>query len=152
MRSLRILFSALIIAAVAASSCRRAPTVSDAAYRDAVAAFHTSLAALQTSQDVLARRELERVIQIVPHEPAGWANLGLLLLRQQQLDEALQRLAKASELAPQNASVERLLALANSQKGDVGESIRHWRRAMELEPLDLRAPFSLGAVGDGVRT
>ncbi len=143
MRSFRILFSALIVAALAASSCRRAPAVSDAAYRDAVAAFHTSLAALQTSQDVLARRELERVIQLVPHEPAGWANLGLLLLRQQQLDEALQRLTKASELAPQNASVERLLALAHSQKGDVGESIRHWRLAMELDPLDLRAPFSL---------
>ena len=144
MRSLRFVCStALIVTALAASSCRRTPSVSDAAYRDAVAAFHTSLAALQTSQDVLARRELERVVQLVPHEPAGWANLGLLLLRQQQLDEALQRLAKASELAPRHAPVERLLALAHSQKGDVGESIRHWRRAMELDGVDLRAPFSL---------
>ena len=75
MRSLRFVCStALIVTALAASSCRRTPSVSDAAYRDAVAAFHTSLAALQTSQDVLARRELERVVQLVPHEPAGKAD------------------------------------------------------------------------------
>ena len=44
---------------------------------------------MQTSQDVLARRHLERLTQLAPEEPAGWANLGLLLLRQQQIDEAI---------------------------------------------------------------
>ncbi len=144
MRSLRSLLSAvLVFTAVSALSCRRAPAVPDATNRDAVTAFHVSLAAIQTSQDVLARRELERLTQLVPQEPAGWANLGLLLLRQQQPDEALQRLRKASELAPRNAAIERLLALAESQNGNVAESIRHWRRAAELDPGDIRAPFSL---------
>ena len=40
---------------------------------------------MQTSQDVHARKELDRLLQLVPEEPAGWANLGLLLLRQQQV-------------------------------------------------------------------
>ena len=124
-------------------SCSRAPRVTDEAYQQAVTSFYTSLAALQTSQDVMARGELERVTQLVPHEPAGWANLGLLLLRQQQVDEGLQRLLKADSLTPGNAHVQRLLALAESQKGNVEASIRHWRRAMEIDPQDVKAPFAL---------
>jgi hypothetical protein len=134
-----------LVAAVftAMLSCNRAPRLSDEAYREAVALFYTSLAALQTSQDVMARRDLERLLQIAPAEPAGWANLGLLLLRQQQLDEAGARLAKAAELAPGNAHVERLVALLESQRGDPAASIRHWRRAASLDPGDAKAPFAL---------
>jgi hypothetical protein len=57
-------------------ACRRKPSIPDATYRQAVTAFYVSLAAMQTSQDVLARTELERLIQLVPDEAAGWANLG----------------------------------------------------------------------------
>src|SRR6476620_9745299 len=141
--SSRLSSSVLILALTATAACRRAPALSDAGYQDAVTAFYTSLAALQTSQDVLARRNLDRLIELAPQEPAGWANLGLLLLRQQQMDEAMPRLVKASSLAPQTAPVERLLALAESQRGNVDESIRHWRRATELDRLDRKAPFAL---------
>ncbi len=127
----------------AALSCTREPRISDEAYREAVAAFHVSLAALQTSQDVLARQRLERLTQVAPQEPAGWANLGLLFLRQQQTDEAMQRLVKASSLASNHAQITRLLAVAENQKGNIEASIRHWRRAMELDPTDLEAPFTL---------
>ena len=92
MRSRRLVIvaivSAITIRMTAGLACRRKPAVSDATYRQAVTAFYVSLAAMQTSQDVLARSELERLVQLVPDEAAGWANLGLLLLRQQQLDEA----------------------------------------------------------------
>jgi FG-GAP-like repeat/ASPIC and UnbV len=134
---------ALLLAAAVTVSCGSRPTVSDEASPEVVSAFYVSLAALQTSQDVLARTELERVIQLVPAEPAAWANLGLLLLRQQQVDEAAVRLAKAYELAPQHAPIVRLLALAESRKGNLPESIRHWRRAMELDAADLKAPYAL---------
>src|SRR5262245_61734026 len=93
----------LALVIVIAPACRRQPAMSDATYRQVVTAFFVSLAAMQTSQDAHARTELDRVIQLAPEEPAGWANLGLLLLRQQRLDEAAARLAKASELAPRDA-------------------------------------------------
>jgi len=125
------------------SSCTRRPEVPDATYRETVTAFHTALAAMQTSQELLARRELERVIQLVPAEPAGWANLGLLLLRQQENDAARPRLTKAAELAPKSAAVQRLLALLESRSGRLPEAIRHWRRSADLDPLDLRAPYAL---------
>jgi cytochrome c-type biogenesis protein CcmH/NrfG len=139
-----ILCIGLVAIAIATTpSCRRAPRVDDATYRQAVTAFYVSLAAMQTSQDLHARKELDRLLQLVPQEAAGWANLGLLLLRQQQVDEAATRLARASELAPRNAAIERLLALTESRKGNLQESVRHWRRAIELDPSDPKSPYAL---------
>jgi len=134
-----------LAAALAAASCGscRGPAVPDATYREAVTAFHTALAALETSQEPLARQKLDRVIALVPQEPAGWANLGLLLLRQQENGPAKERLTKAAELAPQNAAIERLLAIAESRAGNSAESIRHWRRALELAPADIKAAYAL---------
>ena len=141
------LFRAAILGVIAltvlGSGCRRQPAVPDATYRQAVTAFYVSLAAMQTSQDVIARQELERVVQLVPDEAAAWANLGLLLLRQQQFDEASQRLDKAAALAPRNAAIERLRGLNESRNGRLDRSVGHWRRAMELDPADVKAPFAL---------
>jgi len=140
----RLCLDAVLIAALCATaSCRRQPRVADETYRAAVTAFYVSLAAMQTSQDVLARRELDRLTQQVPQEPAGWANLGLLLLRQQQLDDATVRLTRASDLAPRSAAIARLQALAEGRKGNLDASMRHWRRAMELDPADANAPYAL---------
>jgi hypothetical protein len=127
----------------ALSGCRRGPSVSDETYRQAVTAFYVSLAAMQTSQDVLARTELDRLNRLMPEEAAGWANLGLLLLRQQQFDEASERLARAASLAPRHAPIERLIALAESRKGNLAESVRHWRQAMAFDAGDLKAPYAL---------
>ena len=138
-----VLVTFVAIGMTATIACRREPAVPDATYRQAVTSFYVSLAAMQTSQDVLARQELDRLVQLVPEEAAGWANLGLLLLRQQQLDEAGERLAKAASLAPRNAAIERLLALAASRKGNLDEAVRRWRRALDLDPNDLKGPYAL---------
>jgi len=135
--------AAIALAIAAAVTCSREPQIPDATYRQAVTAFYVALAAMQTSQDLHARKELDRFVQLVPQEPAGWANLGLLLLRQQQFDEAAARLAKASELAPRSAAIERLVALTESRNGNLPESLRHWRRAIDLDASDLRAPYAL---------
>ena len=113
-----------------AATAPSAPAVSDATYRDAVTAFYTGLAAMQTSQDVMARQSLERVTTLVPAEPAGWANLGLLLLRQQEIEPAMPHLTRAAELAPANGHVQRLLALAESRRGNLDAAIAHWRSAV----------------------
>ena len=131
------------LAGASCASCRRPAEVPEATYREAVTAFHTALAALETSQDALARQKLDRVIALVPQEPAGWANLGLLLLRQQENGPAKDQLTKAAALAPQHAAIERLLAIAESRSGNSAESIRHWRRALELDPGSARAAFAL---------
>ena len=125
------------------AGCHRQPAISGEAYREAVVAFYTGLAALQTSQEVLARQQLERVISLAPNEPSAWANAGLLLLRQQDLDGASERLKKAAELAPDNADIQRLLGLTESRRGNLPEAIRHWQRALQLRPGDVKAAYAL---------
>ena len=115
----------------------------DPVYREAVSAFYTGLAALQTSQEVLARQKFERVTAIVPDEPAAWANLGLLMVRQQEIDGALQKLGKAADLAPTSGAIQRMLGLAESRRGNLPEAIKHWSRAIELDPGDIKSAFAL---------
>ena len=112
-------------------------------YLEAVTAFYTGLSAMQTTQEVLAREKFDRVVALVPQEPSGWADLGLLLLRQQELDQGAQHLARAAALAPDSAEIQRLQALAESRRGNLAEAIQHWRRAIELDPNDLEAAYAL---------
>jgi Tfp pilus assembly protein PilF len=134
---------AVTVAAASCSSCRQPADVPEATYREAVTAFHTAIAALETSQEVLARQKLDRVVALVPQEPAAWANLGLLLLRQQDVGPARERLVKAAELAPRSAAIQRLLAITESRAGQPTESIRHWRAALELDAADVKAAYAL---------
>jgi tetratricopeptide (TPR) repeat protein len=134
-----------IAAAAAGAACRgdRAPEVPFETYRQAVTSFYTALAAMQTSQDALARARFEQVTALVPQEPAGWANLGLLLLRQQEADAAMPHLTRAAELAPESSAIQRLLGLAEARRGNLEASIAHWRRALQIDPADARAAYAL---------
>ncbi len=145
---LRLAVSALIgLLTASCSGCRTdapsAPAVPEATYREAVTAFYTGLAAMQTSQDVLARQSLDKVTTLVPNEPAGFANLGLLLLRQQEVDAAMPHLTKAATLAPDDGHIQRLLALAESRRGNLDASIAHWRKAVAVDPGDGKAAYAL---------
>jgi tetratricopeptide (TPR) repeat protein len=144
-RHRRRLGAALIAAlgCLALTTCRRQPPLSGDAQRQAVVAFYTGLAALQTSQEVLAREQFERVIAVAPQEPAAWANVGLLLLRQQDLDGAAERLTKAAQLAPENADVQRLLGLLESRRGNLPAAIEHWKHALQGRPGDTKAAYAL---------
>src|SRR5271155_2645510 len=64
--------------AVASAGCRsnKLPDRSSKTYAEAVSAFYVGLAALQVGDDVHAESKLAEVAQLVPAEPAGWANWG----------------------------------------------------------------------------
>src|SRR5271170_3845089 len=87
------------------SGCHSSPKLPEKgskAYADAVSAFYVGLAALQVGDDVHAESKLSELTQLVPAEPAGWANWGILALRQRNYNLAGQRLERACQLAPQN--------------------------------------------------
>jgi cytochrome c-type biogenesis protein CcmH/NrfG len=113
------------------------------AYADVVSAFYIGLAALQVGDDVHAESKLAEVTQLVPTEPAGWANWGVLALRQRNYDEAAQRLERARDLAPQNDQVFDLLGILEGQRGHSAEAIADLRKAVELNPKNLRAAYAL---------
>ncbi|HYN23466.1 MAG TPA: FG-GAP-like repeat-containing protein [Pyrinomonadaceae bacterium] len=101
------------------------------------------MAALQVGDDVRADSKLMRLTQLVPDEPAGWANWGLLALRQRNFDAAAERLERARSLAPDNDQIYYLIGLLESDRGRSAEAIAALRRAIDLNPQNLRAIYHL---------
>lgn len=112
-------------------------------YNDTVRAFYVGLAALQVGDDVRAESELKKATELAPDEPASWADLGLLSLRQRNLDAAGERLEKARSLAPDNSRIHVLIAILESNRGRFTEAISALRKAIELDPKNLKALYML---------
>lgn len=106
-------------------------------------AFYVGLAALEVGDDVRADSKLAQVTQLVPAEPAGWANWGLLALRQRVFDAAATRLERARSLAPENDQIYYLLGLLESSRGRSAEAVTALRKAIEINPKNLVATYKL---------
>ena len=129
-----------------AAACRpgdKLPAKASKEYNDVVRAFYIGLAALQVGDDVRADTKLAQVTELVPAEPAGWANWGLLALRQRNFDPAAERLERARTLAPDNDQIQYLLGLLESSRGRSTEAITHLRKAVEINPRNLIAIYKL---------
>jgi Tfp pilus assembly protein PilF len=142
----QFLLALIILTAVISAACRRGETLPDKSsreYREAVRAFYVGLAALQAGADARAEERLTQVTVLAPGEPAPWANLGLLALRQKEFDSAAQKLEKARSLAPENGQIVALQGILESNRGRSAEAISHLRKAIELDPQNLQAAYSL---------
>ncbi len=121
----------------------RLPDKSSKEYAQAVSAFYIGLGALQVGDDVHADSKLSELTTLVPGEPAGWANWGVLALRQRKLDVAAERLEKARGLAPDNDHIYQLLGLLESGRGNSAAALADWRKAIEINPGNYRAAYQL---------
>jgi FG-GAP-like repeat/Tetratricopeptide repeat/ASPIC and UnbV len=143
-KSGRLLVSMLAMSALLTTGCReRLPDRSSKTYAEFVSAFYVGLAALQVGDDVRAERELARATQIVPGEPAAWANWGILALRQRNFDPAADRLGRVRKLAPKNDQIYYLLGLVEAGRGKSAEAIADLRKAVEINPNNLIATYRL---------
>src|SRR3977135_1570153 len=86
------LLATLIVTCSGCDSGAKLPQRSSKEYSNVVSAFYAGLAALQVGNDVYAETKLSEVTQHAPGEPAGWANWGVLALRQRNFGAAAQRL------------------------------------------------------------
>src|SRR5580693_8370970 len=138
-----LLCGALSVALCSCGSGAKLPRKSSTEYAEAVSAFYIGLGALQVGDDVHAESELSKLTTIVPGEPAGWANWGVLALRQRKLDVAAQRMERARKLAPDNNQIYQLLGLLESNRGNSANAITDWRKAIEINPRNYRAAYQL---------
>jgi tetratricopeptide (TPR) repeat protein len=127
------------------TACRTStlPAKASKEYDEVVRAFYIGLAALQVGDDVRADSKLAQLAQLVPTEPAGWANWGLLALRQRNFDAAAERLERARSLAPGNDRIYYLIGLLESSRGKSPEAIAALRKAIEINPKNLIATYKL---------
>ena len=134
---------AVSIGLYACGSGTKLPQKSSKEYAEAVSAFYIGLGALQVGDDVHADSKLSELTTLVPGEPAGWANWGVLALRQRKLDVAAQRIERARGLAPDNDQIYQLLGLLESSRGNSANAIADWRKAVEINPRNYRAAYQL---------
>jgi tetratricopeptide (TPR) repeat protein len=135
-----------LLLAIVVSACdsgSKLPDASSAEYRSAVAAFYVGLAALQVGDDATADRKLADLTKLVPAEPAGWANWGLLALRQRNFDVAAERLGRARDLAPRNAHAQQLVGILERNRGRSADAIAALQKAVDIDPRDLRSRYAL---------
>jgi tetratricopeptide (TPR) repeat protein len=117
-------------------------------YEQYVEAFDVGIAALDADVPQIAGERLNKAIDLVPGEPAAWANRGLLEIRDGRLDEALHDLHEAERLAPENAAIQQLLGLAEQRRGQLAAAAEHFQTAIKLEPKNVMALYRLAVVVD----
>src|SRR5688500_9055709 len=145
-KKIGVLLCPLLLVTVVFAACRPTETLpnrSSPEYNEIVRTFYVGLAALQVGHDVQADAKLSQFTQLAPSEPAGWANWGLLALRQKNYDPASERLERARSLAPDNDDIQYLLGLLESSRGKSAEAIAALRRAVELDANNLFAVYKL---------
>ena len=149
----------LLALLLAISSCRpgtNLPTKNSPQYNELVRTFYIGLAALEVGHDVQADAKLAQFTQLAPTEPAGWANWGLLALRQRNYDTAAERLNKARDLAPDNSQIFYLIGLLESSRGNTSQAIDALGKSVELDQNNLIAVYKLAEEterqGDDKRT
>src|ERR1700728_3974646 len=126
-------------------STERLPDKSSKTYSDFVSVFYVGLAALQVGDDVRAESSLAEATKLVAAEPAGWANWGILALRQRNFDAAAQRLDQAVALDGSDDRLFYLQGLLESDRGNSAEAIGKLRQAVKLNPRNLRAIYQLAS-------
>src|SRR5262245_10839432 len=141
-------FAVLLVAAalggyVALRRGDRLPSSSSAGYEEVVRAFYNGLANLEVGLLDDARRGFARATELVPGEPAAWANLGLANIRLGEFDTAVPLVQRAANLAPENSEIELLFGQLETSRGRLDEGIAHLRRAVQLGPRDLRPRAAL---------
>ncbi len=137
------LYAVVAVGLCACHASDKLPRKSSKEYAQAVSAFYIGLGALQVGDDVHAESKLSEIVTLVPGEPAGWANWGVLALRQRRLDIAGQRIERARSLAPNNDHIYQLLGYLESSKGNSANAINDWRKAVEINPGNYRAAYQL---------
>jgi Tfp pilus assembly protein PilF len=124
----------------------RIPSKDSPAYDEYVSAFEVGTAALDVGVTEEAGKNLTRAVELLPREPAGWANRGLFHLRTHQLPNAARDLAEAERLAPDNPDIQKLLGLLDEQQGKYPEAAARFRKAIEKKPDDVEALFHLAGI------
>ena len=112
-------------------------------YEDIISAFYTGVSAMEVGEDLRAEAKLMLVTELVPTEPAAWANLALMALRRNDFEGARSHLEIARELAGDHASVLYLAAVLELLDGQSAESEELLRRALIADSSDARAAYLL---------
>lgn len=141
----RYLFPFLLLAGGLFAACQQnhVPDPGSTTYQDVVSSFYTGVAAIQVGENFRAEGRLAEATEQAPGEPAAWANLGVLALRQQQYDNAADHLGRARALVPENSTIQYLSGVLERERGQLEQAIDYFRSALADDSTHHRARFAL---------
>jgi tetratricopeptide (TPR) repeat protein len=85
-----------------------------------------------------------KVTQDAPHNPRGWANLGLTLMKSGHPEKALNAFNMALRYVPQHAEVRDGVGSIHLERGDLDEAIANYRIAVQSQSDDPEYHYNLG--------
>lgn len=101
-------------------------------------------AQLENEREVEAESTYRELIDLVPDEPLGHANLAVALLRQDRKDEALAAIDRALELGGDRGDLLMIrAAILSAGAGSNEEALADYRRAARAEPDDPEMQYAL---------
>ena len=124
----------------------RLPNPGEPRYEEYVEAFEIGVAGLDIGVGEIAEKNLSRAIELVPAEPAGWADRGLFYLRSRQFPKAASDLRQADSLAPDNATIQTFLGMLDEQEGRLAEAADRYRRVLDKDKNDIEVIYRLATV------
>jgi len=144
-RAIALAAAIVVVAAIGYLGARRArmPGPGSPAYDGSVRAFYHGFAALQVGLLDDAKAQFGRGTELVPREPAAWANLGVAHLRLGEFDQAAMAIARAAALAGDDSRVALLQGQLEAARGRFDEAIAAFRRAVSLDANNIRARDAL---------
>jgi Tfp pilus assembly protein PilF len=119
------------------------PQPGSPAYEATTTNFYRGLAELQVGLLDDAKGSFSKATESASREPATWANLGLAHLRLGEFDAASEPIARAVRLAPNSSDLVFLQGRLETSRGRLDEGIAGYRRAVELDPSNMRARYAL---------
>jgi tetratricopeptide (TPR) repeat protein len=88
----------------------------------------------------------KHVMSVTTNNDVAENNLGIVYLRQGNLDQAVSLLQAAVDLRPDNSPAQENLAKALLQKGDVANALIHYQKLVALQPDNIEVHNILGTV------
>jgi Flp pilus assembly protein TadD len=116
---------------------------SGAAAGEALLARTNGLTLLQQDRLEEAEAEFTRLVELVPGEAAGYANLALVHVRAGRVDEAEREVRRAFELAPNDPDVALILARVFELGGELDSARITLESSLAAEPQHLRTLYAL---------
>jgi len=120
-------------------------------YEQYMEAFQVGVAALDADIPQVAEQNLTRAIELIPQEPASWANRGLLFIRTARLPDADRDLGEARRMTPDDPEISRLMGLLRQRQGEFGAAAGFLRQALAKEPGDVQTLYALARIVDQER-
>ena len=143
------IFGVVVVAVLAADGyyayLKRAhlPSPDSQVYEDTTRSFYRGLAELQIGLLDDAKRDFGKATELVPGEPAAWANLGLAHLRLGEFDAATAPIEKAVSLSSSTSDLVFLRGRLQTSRGKLDEGIADYRRAADLDAGNMRVRYAL---------